>query len=101
QSAIADDGCRDALREFAFQQFGLFGRWQWQEQIGVRMRINDAGNERELVGVDGAFGFGWELTDSNDALAVDGNVSLISWLAGAVNDLCVLNNEVVHKIRWA
>jgi hypothetical protein len=100
QAAVADDGGGDALGQLAAHQFGLSFGSQRQNQIGVRMRIDDARNDGTAPRFYRLFCFGVELSDRRDAVAFDCDVSSVRRQTCTIDNDSVLNRYVIHNDNY-
>ena len=90
--AIAHDLGGDALGQRAER-----ATVEGDGQVGVGVAIDKAGAGDVSGGVDGLFGGGGgEVANGGDATLLDGDVAFVGGLAGAVEELGVADQEIVH-----
>src|SRR5262249_23713509 len=71
------------------------GRWLRQRSVAVRVQVDEPGCHYETGAVDDAWLTGnHEASDSNDALATDGEIAFSSGLVSAVIEQGAAHNEV-------
>src|SRR5262249_46552525 len=67
--------------------------------VVVRVDVDPARRDQEAVGVDFALAGPELAADRRDAVAIDGDVARKGRLAGAVDDLSAVDDDVVHRGR--
>jgi hypothetical protein len=90
--ALAQDLGGHALADLALGMAVL-----QQQQVGVRVHVDEAGGDDQPGGVEGAPGRPRHPADGGDAIAAHGNVAAEPRVAAAVDDGSVADEQVVGR----